>query len=402
MKNKHSLVIGLIIGSLLTSLAWVGYENIVAPSLAESKNSSSEVITPSSKQAHKKVIEIENMINRRFLHDIDAGNMTESMYAGLVDGLGDEYSYYFTKAEFEQAMESLSGHYQGIGIILVMGKDSTDAIVGHVYEGAPAEEAGIKAGDIITHIDGADVSGMLLEDIASLIREGDSDTVKLTIRRADEEQPLEMTVTKGDIDVPSVRSEMLENKVGYINIFQFTQTSASQFETEYKKLKTEGMERLVVDLRDNPGGSLPGVCDTLRVFMPKGLLVYSENRQGEQVRFESEGANPIDIPLVVLINGNSASASEIFAGAVQDHQVGTLVGETTFGKGVVQSIFNLSDGSALKLTTSQYFTPNGSRVDGEGITPDIEIKEPEISEGNTNTQDGDLQLDKAIEILKAK
>ena len=399
MKNKHSLIIGLIIGVLLTGIAWVGYEEIVAPSLAGLKQDQIAVISPSSKQATKKIAEIEAMINGRFLHDIDVNNMTESMYAGIVNGLEDEYSTYFTKAEFEQAMESLSGHYQGIGIILVMGKDSTDAVVGHIYEGAPAAMAGIKVEDIITHIDGADVRGMLLEDIANLIREGESATVQLTIRRTGEEQPLEIEVTKGEIDVPSVASKMLEDKVGLLTIFQFTGSTPAQFEAEYQKLKADGMERLLVDVRNNPGGSLNGVCDTLRVFMPKGLLVYSENRQGKQVRFESEGANPIDIPLVVLINGNSASASEIFAGAVQDHQVGTLVGETTFGKGVVQSIFNLSDGSALKLTTSQYFTPNGAKVDGQGITPDIEVKEPEST---VSGEMEDMQLDKAIEILKAK
>ena len=382
-------------GIAITLLALVCYNNIATPNGAFSDSDATEV-TPSSKQANKKVAEIEAMINRRFLHDIDVNNMTESMYAGLVAGLGDEYSLYFTREEFEQAMQSLSGHYQGIGIILVMGKDNTDVVVGHVYDGAPAKEAGVRAQDIITHIDGEDISGQLLEDIAKTIREGEEPSVTLTIKREGEEQPLEIEVTKGDIDVPSVASKMLEDNVGLITIFQFTQSTPTQFEAEYKKLKSEGMARLLVDLRDNPGGSLPGVCDTLSVFMPKGLLVYSQDRQGERVEFESDGANPIDIPLVVLVNGHSASASEIFAGAVKDHQVGTIVGETTFGKGVVQSIFNLSDGSALKLTTSQYFTPNGVDINGRGITPDVEVKTPD------DTGERDVQLDKAIEILTAK
>ena len=397
MGNKRFLVIGLLMGILLTSTARMFYEDFI-----EQKSDSAAIIAPSSKQANKKIAEIEGFINRRFLHDIDANNLTESMYAGLVDGLEDDYSHYFTKEEFERAMEGLSGHYQGIGIILVIGKDSTDVVVGHVYEGAPAKEAGIEIGDIITKVDGQEVLGMLLEDISKKIREGESETVELTINREGEEQPLEITVTKGDIDVPSVASKMLADKVGYITIFQFTQGTASQFEAEYESLKSEGMERLIVDLRDNPGGSLSGVCDTLSVFMPKGLLVYSEDRQGEQVKFDSEGNNPIDIPLVVLINGNSASASEIFAGAVKDHQVGTLVGTTTFGKGVVQSIFNLADGSAIKLTTSQYFTPNGVDINGKGIAPDVEVEVAPATEDTKLDEPQDVQLEKAIEILIKK
>ena len=389
-------------GILITSVVMLCYDNVVAPYLASLKNHSTSGISPSSRQATKKVAEMEAMINRRYLRDIDVDDMTESMYAGIVAGLEDKYSSYFTKEEFEQAMESLSGHYQGIGIILVMGKDSTDVVVGHVYEGAPAEEAGIKADDIITQVDGLDISEMLLEDIAKMIRVGESPTVTLTINRQGEEAPLEIDITKGDIDVPSVTSKMLSDTVGGITIFQFTQNTANQFEVEYEKLKEAGMDRLLVDLRDNPGGSLTGVCDTLRVFMPKGLLVYSQDKEGEQVEFASKGANPIDIPLVVLINGNSASASEIFAGAVRDHQVGTLVGTTTFGKGVVQSIFNLTDGSAIKLTTSQYFTPSGVDIDGKGIAPDVIIEEQPMTEGETGEERQDVQLDKAMEILMAK
>ena len=402
MKNRQFLVIGLVVGILLTLITVKGYQYAIESGMLGNEAIDARSIAPSSREANKKVSEIENLISQRFLHDVDKNDLTEAMYGGLVNGLDDQYSYYFTKEEFEQAMQSLSGHYQGIGVILVMEKENADVIVGHIYEDSPAKKAGVKVGDVVIQVNGEETTGKTLADIGTAIRESEEAIVNLTLKRKGEDNPIEIPVEKGDIEMSTVDSEMLEDKIGYITIFQFTQTTAEQFGKAYEELQNEGMERLLVDLRDNPGGSLQGVSDTLNVFMPKGLLVYSQNRQGERIEFNSEGKNPIEIPMVVLINGSSASASEIFAGAVKDHEIGKLVGTTTFGKGLVQSIFELDDGSAVKLTTSAYFTPNGIDINGKGIAPDIEVenKDPE-AETEQQEEVTDEQFNQALEVLKA-
>jgi len=401
MNNKQFLI-GLVLGTLLTLIVIRGYDFMAEEGVFDSKSNSVSEIPPSSKEANKKVGEIEDLINQRFLKDVDKNDLTEAMYAGVVDGLDDPYSYYFTEEEYRQTMESLSGHYQGIGVILVMEKENSDAVVGHIYEDSPAEKAGIKIGDVVVSVDGEETTGKTLADIGTSIRESEEKIVDLVLRRAGEDELLEISVEKDDIEMSTVAHEMLEDSIGYISIFQFTQATPEQFGEAYEKLQSEGMERLLVDLRDNPGGSLQGVSDTLSVFMPKGLLVYSENRQGERIEFNSDGDNPIEIPMVVLINGNSASASEIFAGAVKDHEIAKLVGTTTFGKGLVQSIFELDDGSAVKLTTSAYFTPNGIDINGKGIVPDVEVENQEPKADETSQEEmTDEQFDKALETLKA-
>ena len=394
--NKQSFAIGLFSGIIIIVAIIFGYDFFIGYKAAVDPLD----ISPSSIIAKNKVSEIEKLINQRFWHEFENADLTDGMYAGLVDGLGDKYSAYYTKEEFEKMIESLNGHYQGIGVILMMAKDSTDVVVGHIYENSPAAQAGVAVGDIIIAIDEIELTDETLEAVAEKIRGSKDDIVTLTLIREGEEEPQEIAVEKGDVEMVTVMSEMLEDDIGYISIMQFTDTTAGQFEEAYQELKEAGMKGLLVDVRNNPGGSLPGVCDTLQVFMPAGLLVYSEDRQGDQLNFESQGLNPIEIPLVVLINENSASAAEIFAAAVQDHQVGTLVGQTTFGKGVVQSIFNLTDGSAVKLTTSAYFTPNGIDINGKGISPDVEVENIVPEEVDGSEELSDTQLDEAIELLK--
>jgi len=393
VKNKQSLAIGLISGIVITLAVVVGLDNV--DKLGFISNAS---ISPSSKTARNKIKEIEELIDYRFLHDVEESNLLESMYAGLVAGLEDEYSHYFTKAELEAAMEVLSGHYQGIGAIMTMAKDNPDIIIGHLYEEGPAKKAGVKVGDVIIAVDGVELTEHNLEDVVNLIRYNEDSHVTLSLRREGNDELIDITIEKGDVEVDSLAAEMLQDNIGFITIFQFTKSTATQFEEVYQELREQGMTRLLVDVRGNPGGSLNGVCDTLRVFMPAGLLVYAEDKQGNQTKFESKGETPIDMPLVVLIDEHSASASEIFAGAVKEHQVGTLVGQTTFGKGVVQSIFDLSDGSGVKLTTSAYFTPNGEDINGKGITPDI-LVEQVIIEDEPEGEFEDVQLDKAMEVL---
>ena len=233
-----------------------------------------------------------------------------------------------------------------------------------------------------------------------MIREKEDGTSILTVYHQEADEPEEITVTLSDVELPTVSYEMLEDSIGYLRITEFTMVTPQQFEDAYKDLQAKGMEKLIVDLRDNPGGVLSSVCDVLRQILPEGLIVYTEDKYGEKQEMKCDGDTPIDIPLAVLVNENSASASEIFAGAVKDYEIGTIVGTTTYGKGIVQSIRQLSDGSAVKLTTAKYFTPKGNDIHKVGITPDVEVKlDASLLNRTDYTHDEDNQLQAAIEAV---
>ena len=219
--------------------------------------------------------------------------------------------------------------------------------------------------------------------------------------RENEEKSREISVDVTDVELPSVFGEMLDKKTGYIQITQFTGVTPQQYKDMFAELKDKGMERLVIDLRDNPGGLLTSVCDILREILPEGLIVYTEDKYGNREEETCDGKHQLDMPLAVLVNENSASASEIFAGAVQDHEVGTIVGTTTYGKGVVQELRQLSDGSAVKLTVSNYYTPNGNSINKVGIKPDVEVKlASELLNKAEITHEEDNQLQKALDVIE--
>ena len=232
-----------------------------------------------------------------------------------------------------------------------------------------------------------------LNVIAAAIKNGEGDTVHMKLRRDKEEY--EVDVEKAEIEVPVVAGKMLDDQIGYIQIAQFTGLTSDQFAEQYKELTDQGMKALIVDLRNNPGGLLDSVVDTLRQILPEGMIVYTQTKDGTKKEYTCDGETPIEIPLTVLVNENSASASEIFAGAVHDHEIATLVGTKTFGKGIVQQTFPFTDGSAIKMTIAKYYTPNGVCIHGEGISPDVEVELPEDA-----TED--VQLNKAIEVTKEK
>jgi len=389
-KNKRYLFIGVIAGIILTLAGGWGINFLAARGILFGNDN----VKPGSEFAQKKVESIDRLIQDYYLYDVDETKLTESMYAGLVDGIEDPYSCYYTKEEYEIVNESTEGHYKGIGVVMIQSKETGAVSVAHCYEGSPAQEAGIREGDIISKVDGTSLEGVELGDVSVMIKSNSGDTVHLTLLRNGEE--IELDVTKAAIEIPVVSLEMLADQKGYIAIYQFTASTAHQFQQAYQELNEQGMKSLIVDLRDNPGGLLSGVCDTLESFMPEGLLVYTEDKYGNRAEYKSKGETPIDIPMVVLINENSASAAEIFAGAVKDHEIGQLVGTTTFGKGIVQKIFNLTDGSVVKLTISSYFTPNGVNIHGKGIEPDVAVENEAPAEGEEAV---DAQLEKAIEML---
>ena len=254
---------------------------------------------------------------------------------------------------------------------------------------------------VITAIDDTDVTDMELSEVVSLIKENKDKNIVLTVQREDEETPLQITVEVTDVELPAVFSEMLDDETGYIQITQFTGVAPQQYKDAFVDLKQKGMQKLVVDLRDNPGGLLTSVCEILRDILPEGLIVYTEDKDGNREEETCDGKNELHMPLAVLVNESSASASEIFAGAVQDYGIGKIVGTTTYGKGVVQELRQLRDGSAVKLTVSNYYTPKGNSINKVGIKPDIEVKlASELLNKTEISHEEDNQLQEALKTLQ--
>ena len=354
-----------------------------------------------SDTSHVQKIEyLEKLIDQEYLGEVDNDEMAEGVYAGLVYGLGDVYSRYYTADEYAQETASTDGAYACIAVSIQKNKNGGVQIA-ECYEGGPGAEAGLQTGDVITAINDTDVTDMELSDVVSMIRENKDKTIVLTVLRENEDSSREISVDVTDVELPSVSGEMIDESTGYIQITQFTGVTPQQYKDTFAELKDKGMERLVIDLRDNPGGLLTSVCDILREILPEGLIVYTEDKYGNREEETCDGKNKLDMPLAVLVNENSASASEIFAGAVQDHGVGTIVGTTTYGKGVVQELRQLSDGSAVKLTVSNYYTPNGNSINKVGIKPDVEVKLASVLLNKDEiTHEEDNQLQKALNVIE--
>lgn len=348
----------------------------------------------------EKLRTLEKIIDTNYLEEKDKDALAEGMYAGLLYGLNDPYSCYYTAEEYEKQNTETEGSYVGIGVAMQKNPDGGVKIA-ECYEGGSAYAAGIKVNDIISSIDGKDITDWEMEDVADYIKNREADAVSLTVHRENVEEALDISVKIADVELPSVYGEMLDKKTGYIEITEFKGVTFEQYKETFERLKEQGMERLVIDLRDNPGGLLTSVCDVLGWILPEGLIVYTEDKYGNKMEETCDGKHPLDMPLAVLVNEGSASASEIFAGAVQDYGVGTIVGTTTFGKGVVQALYPMSDGSAVKLTVSKYYTPKGKNIHGEGISPDIKVKlNPELFNETELTREEDNQLQAAVQSLE--
>ena len=392
-KMKHGTYVkGVATGVILTVLAGGGIK-------AVQYCRSDEIL--SDLAFTQKIKYLENMIDEEYLGEISTDKLEEGVYAGLIYGLGDVYSRYYTKDEYEQESVTTEGSYVGIGVAMQKYTAGGVQIV-ECYKGSTAEEAGVKVDDVITAINGEDITDTELQDVVSMIKDNEDKDVVLTVQRKGEDTQ-EITVKVSTVELPSVFGEMLDENTGYIQITEFKGVTVEQYEEVFADLKEQGMERLVVDLRDNPGGLLNVVCDILRDILPEGLIVYTEDKNGNRSEETCDGKNPLDMPLAVLVNGNSASASEIFAGAVKDYGLGTIVGTTTYGKGVVQSIRQLSDGSAVKLTIANYYTPKGNSINKTGIQPDVEVElSPELLNQEEITHEEDNQLQAALNSLNAK
>lgn len=348
-----------------------------------------------------KINELSTYTSLYFYDETAKEDLQEGMYYGLIEGLGDKYSVYYNEEEYMDLQVSTSGQYYGIGAGLTQDADTMVVSISKVYEGTPSETAGLKNEDIIISVDGVDSTTMEVSELVKLIRGEKGTTVHLEIYRTSTNEYLSFDVERDDITLPSISYEMLENSIGYILIDSFESDTAHQFSAALEDLEAQGMQALILDVRYNPGGLVDSVTEILDDILPEGLLVYTEDKNGNRQEYFSTGEEFIDYPLVVLINDSSASAAEILAGAIKDYEYGTLIGTTTFGKGIVQTIFPLKDGDALKLTTAKYFTPNGNYIHGVGIEPDIELEYEYLNpEGESYEKQYDNQLQEAIRILK--
>ena len=358
---------------------------------------------PKSEQLTDEVIEkidtLMQVIDYYYLYDYDKDEMVDTIYKAVMSSLGDPYTVYYTADEFNAFMESSSGSYCGIGVVVQQNMQTGLVTAVRPYEDCPGYEAGIRPGDLIIAVDGTEITGMDLNTAVALIKGEEGTSVTITLQR--DEEVFDVEVTRRQIDVKTVNYRMMDDNIGYIQIEEFDEVTSDQFSQALDSLIEQGMEALVIDIRNNPGGILDTVVAMLDELLPEGTIVSVKDRNGTAQEYTSDADTKLTVPLTVLINGNSASASEIFAGAIKDYGVGTLVGTTTYGKGIVQTAFSLSDGTGVKITIEDYYLPSGKSIHKVGVDPDVEIDLPdELKTYVTIPEDEDVQLQKAIEILK--
>ena len=340
------------------------------------------------------MVRVVGLVRSDFLFPVGSSQMMEGAMKGLVSSLDDPYSAYLDQETFAALKEQIRGSFAGLGI-LVAARDQRVAVV-KAYEDTPASREGIEDGDIIFKIDDLDTEGIDLDTAISLMRGEVGTKVTLTISRQGEPELLVFNVTREEITVPTVETRFIEaDQIEYISISQFTERTGAEVRNALEQTQTDQARGIILDLRYNPGGELVAAVEVARNFVPEGPIVYIANRAGKEQVYESYGET-IDLPLVVLINGDSASASEILAGAIKDTGAGVLVGTRSYGKGIVQTVFNLRDGAGLKLTTAHYLTPNRNNIHEIGIEPDL-IVEQDLDEPTT-----DLQMEKALEVIREK
>lgn len=352
--------------------------------------------------AQSKMEVLEKYVDDNYLFDIDTEKVQNGIYKGYIAGLEDPYSAYYTSQEYTRLAESVNGAYSGIGVAVSMNTETQQVVIVQVYENTPAANAGVLAGDVISKVNGEDVTGMSLSDVVSRTKGEEGSSVVLTVFRESDQQYHDLTAVRENIKKQTVDYTMLDGQIGYLQVTEFDEVTAEQFNEALAALEEQGMQGLVIDLRNNPGGVLNTVVSMADQLLPEGKVVYTEDKNGEGQTFYSDEEHQFNKPLAVLVNGNSASASEIFAGAIKDYQKGILVGTKTFGKGIVQNIYTLSDGSAVKLTVSRYFTPSGVCIHEVGIEPDIvvELSEEAQNAGENITVEQDNQLQRAIQAVR--
>lgn len=399
------IILGVIISSIVFVVSSVFVHNLKFFRVGYNKNNLTASGDPAAlpdEVFDQKVEDIQKLIEDNFIFEYKKSQLQDGILKGLVQSLEDPYSQYYTAQEFKKAMEQYNGEYTGIGIVVRQSEDKRGIVILNVYSGSPAEKAGLKSGDIIVEVEGEELMPEVpFEQIISKIKGKKGTSVSLKIIRENERKTRAFKVLRDSISIDSVRAEMLESNIGYIRVYEFSSHTTDEFDKAYDRMVKEGAKKLIIDLRDNPGGSFTTVCQMLDGFLSDGVIVYTQDKVGHREYVRANKAVKYKLPIAVLINRNSASASEIFSGTVKDRQLGVLVGEKTYGKGIVQNTIPFSDGTALKLTISRYYTASGKEIHEKGIAPDIKViyRQPKIRKDKNYTYKDDNQIMRAIKVL---
>jgi carboxyl-terminal processing protease len=430
--NKNKFWKGALVGSLLTAFAGlviVGMSLgifLIGRTAIDGKGQTAESVRAQNQEGplnldriSGKLKTIQTVIDKYYLFDENKENVEEWIYKGMLNGLKDPYSVYYTAEEYEKLREDTSGEYCGIGVIVSLNVKTGYVTVTKVFEGTPAAKAGMLPGDILYKVEDVDVVGMDLDLLVKEHIKGKEGTpVTITVYRPDTSEYIDMTLERKKIAVPTIGHEMLDNHIGYISVSQFDSVTAKQFKTAVDDLEKEDMEKLIVDLRGNPGGVLDSVVSMVDYILPddldikgdpnlkktkknKTLIVYMADKYGRGEQHYASDKHEVDVPIVILVNGESASASEVFSGALKDYGKAKLVGTKTFGKGIVQTMFPLDHGTAMKLTVAHYYTPSGFDLHGKGLKPDVKVElKKDLKNKIKIEHDEDNQLQEAIKVLE--
>lgn len=400
MKHKKKLLMAVILLLIITNTATFLLSNTL--SLHFGDKVLLETDSPETAVSLQKLVMLKDYLGDNYYQPIEENDLMEGALKGMFNSIGDPYTVYMNSNEFENFMTETEGSFGGIGIQVTIDEKGLVTVIAPI-EDTPGERAGLKSGDKIVKVDGEDVIGMELDEVVDKMKGEKGTKVSLTISREGREDYLEKEITREVIRIKTVKSEMLEDDLGYIRISMFDENTSEDFNSHLKELENQNMKGLVIDLRGNPGGSLREVVEISDRILGEQTIVYTEDREGKKEYYDSDKENQLKIPLVLLVNEGSASASEILAGAVKDSKSGTLVGSTTFGKGIVQTVQTLSDGSGMKYTSSEYFTPSGINIHGKGIKPNVVIEMPEeLLQQPTVELEEDPQFQKALEVLQSK
>lgn len=389
---RSGLVTGLLMGIAVFLLLLVS-ANILTKYVGKKQNQGN-VLSGDMDSVSEKIKRIESYLDKYYMDEIDEERLVDGLYYGMAASLGDPYTGYYNEEEYKKLTESGDGEYCGIGITVGVDSQSGNIVISRVYSDSPAMEAGIKVGDIIYTVNDKVVEGFAVDELVTLIVGKENTEFTMSVKRNDE--IIDFNLIRRNVVIDTVSYEMKQNNIGYVKIEEFDGVTTQQVEDAIDDLLQQGMKGIIIDLRDNPGGRLDTLNDIADMFLPEDkLIIYSETKDGKKTEYftEKEATLP-DMPMVILVNEESASAAEAFSGAMQCYERAEIVGTTTFGKGIMQSIFSLGDGTALKITIGKYYLPDGNNIHKKGIIPDYEVEA---------SKDGvtDPQLDKAMELLNS-
>ena len=404
-KKKSSvptLLLGVLLGAFITvTLCVLGVSQLVSKGYIHLGVNGEIYVTGTASDESEgigskvagKLNALNSVLSNKFYFDqADEEKSADSIYKAYLSSYDDKYTVYYTADEYKKLMESTSGKFYGVGALCSI-NESGGVMVLDAFEDGPAYKAGVRDGDVVIKVDDTDITGMDLSSAVALIKGDKGTQVNLTIVRDD--KTYVFSIIRDEIITKTVDYKMMENSIGYIQISQFDEVTTEQFKEALTDLNNQGLKGLIVDIRSNPGGLLNVVVDIVDEIIPKGLIVYTDDVNGNRKEYNGSSDNEITVPMAVLVDGNSASAAEIFSGAVQDYGKGKIIGTQTFGKGIVQTIQPLTDGSAIKYTIAQYYTPKGQVIQGNGVTPNMVVELPKDA-----TED--LQLDAALEYVKGE